>query len=51
MDFVPLIPRNLSMVLDHNEINQNFTNYALKIRITETFELDSGQSTMNLTSM
>ena len=26
MGFVPLIPRNLPMVLDHNEINQNYTN-------------------------
>ena len=26
MGFVPLILRNLYMVLDHNEINQNYTN-------------------------
>ena len=26
MGFVPLIPKNLYMVLDHNEINQNYTN-------------------------
>ena len=26
MGFVPLNPKNLSMVVDHNEIKQNFTN-------------------------